>query len=63
MCSWAGSLKTLRQRSAAQFVFIDESQQSMEYTSRRARRRILLQKERSNLSGNPGLVIECSNTG
>ena len=58
MCSWGGSLKTLRQRSAA-FCFIDESEQ-MEYTSEGHVSDIIA--ERSSTFPNR-LVMECSTPG
>ena len=59
MCSWAGSLKTLRQRSAG-FCFIDESE-SMEYTSEGHPADIIA--ERSVTFGDSRLVMECSTPG
>ena len=58
MCSWGGSLKTLRQRSAP-FIFIDESEQ-MEYTSEGHVGDIIA--ERSSTFPNR-LVMECSTPG
>ena len=58
-CSWAGSLKTLRQRSA-QFVFIDESE-SMEYTSEGHPADIIA--ERASTYRESRLILECSTPG
>ena len=58
MCSWGGSLKTLRQRSGS-FCFIDESEQ-MEYTSEGHVADIFA--ERSSTFSNR-LVMECSTPG
>ena len=59
MCSWAGSLKTLRQRSGS-FVFIDESE-SMLYTSEGHPADIIA--ERSVTYGTSRLVLEMSTPG
>ena len=58
-CSWAGSLKTLRQRSA-QFVFIDESE-SMEYTTEGHPADIIA--ERASTYRESRLILECSTPG
>ena len=56
--SWAGSLKTLRQRSAG-FVFIDESE-SMESTSEGAPPDIIAER---SVTFSDRLVVECSTPG
>ena len=59
MCSWAGSLKTLRQRSAS-FVVIDESE-SMPYTSEGFPGDIIA--ERASTYGAEKLILEMSTPG
>ena len=58
MCSWAGSLKTLRQRSAG-FVFIDESE-SMETTHEGHPADIIAER---SVTYDDRLILECSTPG